>query len=524
MATACRDYGEYILPERAVLTNEETPSIEDMDLRNSNIQFKIFSEPHLQFLPKVLWPRDIQDYFHDLHQQGDSQQFQEVTTGIPEDCVFVLHDEYRPTLDRFSKYDHLSLENRQITLLSFPGPAEDEETRLHERPPNLVILELGNVEPTVIQIDSYDFEAHAHEDEVILLFKTQHQLFYRILYWSSGQPLLSDAIQLFEIHENQDYSRAAIRKIVSRKSGNTISLAWIINTSGLGDHRLYHMALDASNSDATQPKVLTDTASSSLLAMNIHNESVWLHWIDSRFGRGFFTHTNIDKMFSAKLSLEGELQKTLVINKPFDDSDRAYPPNIIWSYEHYEVLAWSESFQSFSRVYEPIQLALLDTKSGTVALAQETLEYNEIISEARRQQTDHLRYYSARGLSPEESKRCDQWINWLSKRREVIPKGMVYDGGSFISASASTVITTSISKDRVKKSSDTFRVLVEPNPEYQVESIMLLYRYNALIDEEAPFEFDVSIPEDHTGDFELSATAQYEGRNTATSYLSIPIE
>ena len=99
---------------------------------------------------------------------------------------------------------------------------------------------------------------------------------------------------------------------------------------------------------------------------------------------------------------------------------------------------------------------------------------------------------------------------------------MTPDG--LIHAPTIEMITIKIPQGQTAEPGNIVRVRAEPTSEYTVESVMLLYKYGVLIDRQPPFEFDVNIPEDQAGFFELSATAQYKGRNTATSYLTIPVE
>ena len=427
---SCQDYGEFTVAERTVLDPAETPALEDMNLLNINVDFRVFGEAHYQWVPDRVWPRDVREYIRDARLRFDDEWNpinelpKDFSLGLPKGCLLVQPVDQGSWFAKQSNYKRLSLNDREVTLISYPTPASDERPSWSVGPPHLAVFEVGKPEPAVLEIGSYsyEFEAFVHQDEIVLILNAEDRLLYRTLRWSEDRPQFSDPIELFQMIKNPDYARAGIRKMVSTKVDDTIHLAWIVKDATTS---IYHRVIDPSQPGVSQSTLVTDT-DSSLLTINAHADSIWLHWIDGRFGRDGFMPTNTRKWFSAEFSRSGRLMETLVINTPFDNSDWAYSPVFAWSHDSYEVLAWGalspgsiRNIDNMSYMDNPIQLALLDTKTHVVSLAQNMLSHEEIVHEAQRQYTAHLRNHPVHGLSPEQAEECDRWIDWLRKRREM---------------------------------------------------------------------------------------------------------
>lgn len=420
----CSDYGDFTIAERKDLLPEETPPLEEMNLLDINIDFHVFTEAHYHWLPEDTWPKDIQDYISESRRRFNneweriSELPEEFSLGLPEGCMLVEPMEQSSWYAQLSKYKRLSLNNREVTLISYPTPATDTRPSWSVGPPHFAVFEADKSEPSILEIESYsyEFEAFAHNDQILMILNAEDRLLYRTLSWSEGQPRLSDPIVLFQMEMSSDRDRAGIQNIVATKADKTIHLAWLVNDSGSS---IYHMTIDPSQPEISQPSVVTET-DSSLLGINAHSSSVWLHWIDGRFGREGFNPTNMRKWFSAKFSQSGDLIETLVINTPFDHSDSASSPVFVWSYDSFEVLAWGVAMQEISRINRrPIQFSLLNTETHTVSLAEDRLSYDQIIEEAQRQYTVRLRSQLSHGISPEEAEDCDRWVAWLRQREEV---------------------------------------------------------------------------------------------------------
>ena len=411
------------MAERTVLNPAETPSLEDMNLLNINLDFQVFSEAHYQWVPENSWPKDVRDYISEVRRRFDDEWNvinelpEDFNLGLPSGCLLVEPIDQSGWFARLSKYRHLSLNDREVTLISYPTPANDERPSWSVGPPHLAVFEAGKPEPTILEINSYsyEFEAFAHEDEILLVLNAGDRLMYQVLRWSEDLPEFSEPIELFQMTEHPEYEETAIEEFISTKVDGKIHLAWMIENL---KKPVYYMVIEPSQPLVAQPMLITDSASA-LLGINAQTDSIWLHWIDSRFGREGFMPTNMLKWFSAKFSQSGDLIETLVVNSPFDNSDMADLPVFLWSYGSFEVLAWGVALQEISRISQrPIQFSLLNTENHTVSLAEDRLSYDQIIEEAQRQYTANLRNHPIHGISPQEAEECNRWVEWLRQREE----------------------------------------------------------------------------------------------------------
>ena len=426
LLSACRDYGEFIVAERQRVDNDELPALSDMDLRDINLEFAVYSEAHARILPEANWPNPIGDLMDRTKWQNGGELPEDFDLPLPDACLYVTSNA------QSAQFRRVEIGNRSILLATYgipiPESERSEEDRFfgRQKRPVLAIIDENTWTRTNFEFDSVGFDnLQVLDDQVVLLSRTRHSINFRSLRWIANQPALSDPIELVKTDNS-------IRKHVSRfVDTETIALAWLTrsNSPSESEHLIYYQMIDVTNPGQRNTNLLSATASSSLLAMNIHDHEVWIHWVDSRFGKRGFMSKNMRKIMSANIASEGVKQNLLAINLPFDDSDTAFIPVLVWTNNTYEFFSWGKTAEGLWQE-APLQFAYLNVEETTLNLAKQAVNYYEIIAEATRQELDYQRNRPIPSLPVPNSAECDNWEESLNRHFEQGPLRVLRPDGS----------------------------------------------------------------------------------------------
>jgi len=398
LLVGCAEDDNYLVANRQQVDRSSLPGLDKINWRGQrDLDLFVVSEAHAKVLPEVDWPGPIGEMM-DLVVTDAEGNFPE-RWDLPTDdrCLYVGIDRRRPSW-RFQHRD------RTLFFLPYRVTSSNETQKRPSGYYLVAIDESQGLKRYDFPISSPDVIFVESNHQLMVIERDENKLLLREVKFEGQDVVLSEPSVLLN-------SAGQIKVwTVDIDPSRQVHLAWSVHAeSGSRRSPAFYARFDGEAATEGKAIQLTGSSTGDVIDLVFHDGAVFSAWQDSRFLSGLVGIQNASKLFFSRVDWGSPtMERPIVVNQPYDESDTASDPVFATVYRDRLFVLWSATSTGDFKNAD-LRFSALDYDDRSLALADQTVGEQDILGAATSQMRKAQRSNPIGHPPGPSEEECDDW-------------------------------------------------------------------------------------------------------------------